>query len=163
MKNSRNIIIGTVLFVIIIMAVGYSAFATQSIINGTAEIIGKWDVKIKSVDINYVSEGCDAGVPEFTDTSVKFSTKLVKPGDYVTYAITIENAGTIDAKLNTNSFTEEENGSEAIVYKVSDPIDVLEAGKIVVVLVHVGYDENAVEVPEKTTKSITGIIEYVQK
>lgn len=163
MKNSKNIIIGTLLFVIIIMAVGYSAFATQSIINGTAEIIGKWNVRIKSVDVTYVSEGCDAGEPEFTDTTVNFSAKLVKPGDYITYTILIENSGTIDAKLNRNSFTEDEDGPDAIVYKISDPIDVLEAGNIAVVLVHVGYDENAVEVPEKTTKSITGIIEYVQK
>ena len=50
MKNNKNIIIVTILFVILAMAVGYSAFATQLSINGTAEIVGEWNVKISNIE-----------------------------------------------------------------------------------------------------------------
>ena len=162
MKRSKNIIIIVLLFVIVTMAVGYSAFATQLTINGTAEIIGEWNLRIISIKAQDVSENCDAGNPQFTDTSVTFDAKLVKPGDYITYLITIENAGNIDATLKGMTFTPEENGSPVIIYKCREPIPIIRAGEQAAILVNVTYDENATEVPEIKTRTVTGTIEYQQ-
>ena len=123
MKKSKNIIIGALLIVILTMAVGYSALVTDIPINGSAEIIGEWNVRITNIEAKDVSEGCDAGDIQFTNTSATFNAKLKKPGDYITYLITIENAGTIDATLNSITFTPEEDGSPAIIYEKTDPID----------------------------------------
>ena len=51
MGNTKNIIIATLIAIILLMAVGYSAFATQLTINGTAQIIGEWNVKITNIQI----------------------------------------------------------------------------------------------------------------
>ena len=99
MKRNKNIIIGTLVIVILAMAVGYSAFATQLTLNGTAEITGVWDVRIVNIEAQEVSEGCDSGEPQYTNTSATFDAKLEKPGDSINYVITIKNAGTIDATL----------------------------------------------------------------
>ena len=163
MKNNKNIVIITLLIVILVMAVGYTAFATQLTINGTVEIVGIWDVKIKNVEARYVTEGCDPGDIQFTNTSVAFNAKLVKPGDYITYLITIENAGTIDATLEQISFTCNEEGSPAIEYEDSNLPPVLDVGDVVSLLVKISYVDDTSELPEIKTKTITGIIEYVQK
>ena len=59
MKRNKNIIIMALLLAITIMAVGYSAFATQLTINGTAEIVGKWNIMITNIETQDVSEGVD--------------------------------------------------------------------------------------------------------
>ena len=47
MEKNKNILIGGLLAIVLIMAVGYAAFATQLTVNGTAEITSKWDVHFK--------------------------------------------------------------------------------------------------------------------
>ncbi len=164
MKSRRNILIGALLIAILLMVVGYSAFATQLNINGTAEITGKWDVKITNIETQEKSEGCDDGDPQFTNTTATFNAKLKKPGDVITYVITVQNAGTIDATLNNVTFTpDEENGSPAIIYTTTNPSGTLLAGDETTFTVTAKYDEKATEVPEINTKQIVGTVEYVQK
>ncbi len=163
MRNIKNIIISALLVVILIMSVGYSAFATQLTLNGTAQIIGEWNVKITGIETMDISEGCDAGPLQFTNTTVTFNAKLKKPGDVITYVITIENAGTIDATLeNVIIASDEENGSPAITYKTTGLASSLLAGGKTSFTVTIKYDPNCTEVPEVKEKTITGIIEYVQ-
>ncbi len=145
------------------MAVAYSAFATQLNLNGTAEIVGEWNVRIKSIQVQNISEGCDAGEPQYTNTSATFNAKLVKPGDSITYLITIENAGNIDATLNNIVFKEQEDGSEAIKFTTTEVSHILEAGNQTTLNVKIEYDSKTTEIPSIKTKTITGIIEYVQK
>ncbi len=162
MKNKKNIIMGTLLIVILLMAVGYSAFATQLNINGTAEITGEWNVKITNIVTQEISEGCDDGDPQYDDTKITFTPKLQKPGDIIVYEITIKNAGTIDATIGTAIFKEEE-GSTAISYETTELKNELKAGEETTFNVKVKYDSKSTEVPEVKTKTLTGIVEYVQK
>ena len=161
MKNTKNIIIITLLIVILAMVVGYSAFATQLTLNGTAEITGVWDVKIINIEAESISEGCDPGDPQYTNTSAKFDAKLKKPGDSITYVITIENAGNIDAKLGRTDFSSD-TGSPAIIYETTEPDSILTSGNQTTLSIKVEYDSKCTEVPSVKTKTITGIIEYVQ-
>ena len=164
MKNNKNIIIIALLVVIVAMAVAYSTFATQLTLDGNAEIVGEWDVKIVSVEAQEFSEGGKAGTPTNTNTSVTFKAELNEPGDYVTYLVTIENAGTIDAKLQSATFeADDENGSPAINYTTTQPETSLKAGQQTTFTVTVKYDENTKEVPEIRTKTIKGTIDYVQE
>ncbi len=162
MKSTKNIIIGALLVVILAMAIGYSAFATQLTINGTAEITGVWNVKIINVEAQDISEGCDPGTPEYTNTTVTFDSKLVKPGDSITYVVTIENAGTIDATLDNILFQEESEGSPAINYVTTEVAHELKAGQQTTFSIKVEYIKSTSEVPSIKTRKITGIVEYVQ-
>ena len=125
--------------------------------------IFSWDVKITNVEAINVSSSCDAGKPTFTDTSVNFSAKLMKPGDEITYKVTIKNAGTIDAKLQTVIFTEEIDGILALNYTTTQITPELNAGEETTFNITVTYVKDTEEIPEKKTKTLTGIIEYVQK
>ncbi len=164
MKSTRIIIIGALMIVILMMAVGYSALATQLNFNGTAEIVGEWNIRITNVEVQDTSGGAEPGNPEYTNTRVTFNAKLEKPGDSITYAVTIENAGTIDAMLKTLYFQEDDkNGSPAIIYTIKEPAMELKAGEQTTLLINVVYDENTTEMPEIRVKTITGIVEYDQK
>ena len=163
MKNTKNLIIIALLIIIVTMAVGYASFASQLELNGTAEIVGEWDVRIINIEAQDISEGCDSGEPQFTNTSATFNAKLAKPGDSITYVITIKNAGNIDATLSNIICKEEENGSPAISYETSEIDHELKTGEQTTYTVKIIYDPNSTEVPSIKTKTITGIIEYEQK
>ena len=104
------------------------------------------------------------GEPQYTNTSVTFNPKFLKPNDTITYKITIKNEGTIDAKLGNINFTsDEENGSPAIIYSTTNPSDTLRAGEETTFTVTIKYDSEITEMPSITTKTITGVVEYIQK
>ncbi len=162
-KNKILIIILFFLATIILMSVGYSSFATDFTINGVAEITGEWDVRITNITASYVPDGCDAGTPTFTNDSINFSAKLNKPGDEIIYEVTIENLGTIDAELQTIIFTEEIDGIEEINYTTSELKKDLNVGDSTTFNIIVTYVKNTNKIPDVKTKTLMGIIQYVQK
>ena len=164
MINNKNIIIGALAIVILLMAVGYSTFATQLKINGVTEIKGEWDVRITGVEAQNISSDCNPGEPTFTNTTVNFNAELGKPGDSIDYVITIKNEGNLDAHLDEIVFlADEANGSPAIKYSTTNLAEDLLAGETTTLTVKVSYDESYTEVPSIKTKSIIGIINYVQE
>ena len=163
MHKNKMIILIAFLVTIILMATGYSTFATDFTINGTAEITGEWDVRITNITATKVPDGCDAGTPTFTKDSINFSAKLNKPGDEIIYKVTIENLGTIDAELQTIIFTEEIDGIEEINYTTSELKKDLNVGDSTTFNIMVTYVKNTKSIPDVKTKTLMGIIEYVQK
>ncbi len=163
MHKNKIIILIFFLIAIVLMAVGYSTFATDFTINGTAEITGIWDVRITNITATQVTDGCDAGTPTFTKDSINFSAKLNKPGDEIIYEVTIENLGTIDAELQTIIFTEEIDGIEEINYTTSELKKDLNVGDSTTFNIIVTYVKNSEKIPDVKTKTLTGIIQYVQK
>ena len=171
MKDKKNILIGALIFAIVIMSVGYAAFATTLNINGSATIAGSWDVEITGITPVISGTASEDPASSFTPTTATFAAKLMKPGDSITYTVDIENKGTIDAKLNSITLTPQQakadggTGSDAILYEiVSKPADssVLAAGAKTSVVVKVTYDPDSTEIPAETTRTFTGVIEYVQ-
>lgn len=163
MKNKKSIIIISLLSVITLMAVGYASFATELSIRGTAEITGVWDIKITNVEVQRVSEGCNAGTPEFTNTTVRLNAELNKPGDSITYVVTIQNAGTIDAVLDFTEFRNGTGGKSPITFYRSGPGDNLNAGETTTMTITVVYGVGTTDEPAVKTESYYGFIEYVQK
>lgn len=161
-KDSKSVIIAALLVVVLAMAVGYAAFSTQLTVNGNAEITGDWNVEITGIKATSTVGAAVAGTPTFTKTSATFDTDLKKPGDAVTYTITIENKGSIDAKLNTATWTPQADGSPAIVYTYTDPSETLAAGATTTCTVTATYDAATETVPAVTTKTITALFEYIQ-
>ncbi len=115
-QRNKNLFIGGLLAIVLIMAVGYAAFATQLTINGTAEITSNWDVHISDIQVAAVSG--EVGTGTSTGKSVTegnltatFESELVAPGDSVTYDVTVVNEGSLPAKLNGITFTQTNNGT----------------------------------------------------
>lgn len=162
MKDTKNIIIAALIFTLVVMATGYAAFAQQLDLNGTSTITGTWGVEIIDITAGTPVGLANAGTPTFTKTSATFNADLKQPGDSVTYTVTIKNTGTIDAELDTSTYTEGANGSPAIIYTTTDPGQTLAAGQTTTATVTATYDPTTTTVPAITTKTITGIFNYVQ-
>jgi len=125
----KNLLIGGLLAIVLIMAVGYAAFATQLNINGTANITSKWNVYIESI-----TPGTPVGTASNKSAtlgedklSATFETDLVAPGDALTYTVVVKNGGTLPAKLSAirfdqshqNTATEELKDNRTIIYSYS--------------------------------------------
>ncbi len=101
MTKRKAMIITALVLSVIFMGIGFAALSSSIAINGTAKVSSVWDVAITNVEMveNY---GLNPEVesPSFSGTEAYFNLDFAgMPGDYVIYEITIENRGTISAKL----------------------------------------------------------------
>lgn len=161
-KDGKNIAIASLLVLVLFMSIGYAAFAQTLNLNSTATISGKWDIEITNISATSTTGTAEAGTPSFTATQATFDPTLYKPGDSVTYTITVRNKGNIDASFQSMKLTETAGGSPAILYTNTEPGASLTPGSETTFTVTATYDANYTEIPSITTKTITGTIEYVQ-
>ena len=98
----RKIIIFSLIGILLLMAVGYSAFQTKLNITSTSNITSVWDVEITSVqtkEINGLAE--NVYDPTYTKLEANMEANFYEPGDYITYIVTVSNLGTLDATLDS--------------------------------------------------------------
>ena len=162
-KTNRNYIIIGLCAILVIMGVGYAAFATQLKINGTANIDSNWNVRITNIQSSVLSGSATNAVePSYTDTTATFKTNLVSPGDSMKYDITVSNEGSIDAVLESIDVNTGEN--EAITFETSgiENGDKLEASQTDILTVIVSYNSSVTSQPENTESTITVTLNYKQ-
>lgn len=109
MKNGKTIVIAGLLIAILTLSVAYAAFASNLQVNGTAHIDSNWDVEITSIEVTgqtgqAVDNGSDLTKLGSDGLSANFDCTLTQPGDSITYTVTVENKGNINAKLKAGSF-----------------------------------------------------------
>lgn len=179
MDKKKNYLIGGLLVAIIAMAVGYAALAQRLDITGTATIKGdvKWDIKFTAIDSSLENGAVNAADPTASGTSATFNVELPKPGAKATYTITITNAGTIDAKLE--SITDLATGTSdagdtpginptdptQIIFSVSgiNANDVIKAGETKDITVTAEWNAESTEVPSaEATKKAIIYLNFVQ-
>ncbi len=99
-RKKNNIIIGSLLAVVLLMAVGYAAFSSVLNISGTGSITSSWNIKITNVEVsNIVGDASDGEGTTFEDLTATINSNLVSPGDSITYDVTVRNDGSLDAVL----------------------------------------------------------------
>ena len=114
-SKKRNIIIGSLCAIVLLMAVGYAAFQTVLNIQGTSNITSSWDIKITNVTSkNIKGTASNNGDPVWENLSATFKTNLQAPGDSIEYDITVTNNGNLNAKLDKYKLTDTNN--EAIKF-----------------------------------------------
>ena len=160
----KSSIIMILLAVVFVMAVGYAAFAQQLTINGSAEISSKWDVHIEDISVN--SETLDgknisASVGDNT-LSATFQAELVSPGSAVTYNVTVRNGGTLNAKLDSLTFTDSNNDAIQYSYVGISQNDVIDSGESQTFTITVKFNDQYTQMPDSTTSSVTMNLGYVQ-
>ena len=177
-SKHKNVLIGALLAVVFVMAVGYAAFATTLTINGTAEITSNWHVGFdmeKDEDVPGVVTATkttgttdpSGTVTYSNDQNATINATLIQPGDKVTFTLTIENYGNIDAQLNTpvvslNGEGSDENPDDLIVKKgniiftvtAPSPTTIAE-GETATMTVTAEFDPSAQSVGTVTSSSIT--------
>ncbi len=161
--KKRNIIIGSLCAVVLLMAVGYAAFQTVLNIQGTSNITSSWNVKITNVTSkNIVGTASNNGDPSFEELSATFKTSLQAPGDSIEYDITVSNAGSLDAKLDEITLSDTNNPAIKFTATGMTKGDVITAGSTKVLTVKVEYLSSVSEQPTNTTSTLTVDLDYSQ-
>ena len=162
-KNNKSILIGGLLAVVVIMAVGYAAFASSLKISGTSNISTTWDVEITDITTsNKVGSASVKEQPTFEKLTATFSTNLVSPGDSITYNIKVENKGSLDAKLNKITLTKEDNPAVLFETKGLKEGGVLRKGESAILNVSVTYNSEITSQPTKLDASLTATLDFAQ-
>ncbi|MFR8268739.1 MAG: hypothetical protein ACLU8V_04250 [Oscillospiraceae bacterium] len=162
-SKKRNIIIGSLCAVVLLMAVGYAAFQTVLNIQGTSNITSSWNVKITKVESkNIVGTASNNGDPSFEELSATFKTSLQTPGDSIEYDITVNNAGSLDAKLDDIALSDTNNPAIKFTASGMTKGDVITAGNTKVLIVKVEYISSVSEQPTNTASTLIVDLDYSQ-
>ena len=154
MENTkgRNLVIGVLLAAVAIMAVGYAALAQTLQINGTATISSNWDVAITDITEGTPTGGAtNAEAVDHTGTTATFNVNLTKPGDKMTYVITVTNGGSLNAKLTGLTVNPSSPADTGIYYRVTgvtQDVTTLDAGLTNEITVEVGWAAGDTTMPE---------------
>ncbi|MBR3199183.1 MAG: hypothetical protein IKG27_04125 [Bacilli bacterium] len=105
-SKHKNALIGALLAVVFVMAVGYAAFATTLTINGTASISSSWDVHFDNTKTTVTPTTGTGGTTAPSGTisyssdnlTATLTANLIQPGDSLVYVLTPHNYGSIAAK-----------------------------------------------------------------
>ena len=107
-SKHKNALIGALLAVVFVMAVGYAAFAQLLTINGTATIESSWDVHFDPAQTTQtavaVVNGGGTTDPSGTiaydssNTTATLTASLQQPSDTVTFTLKPTNYGSLSAK-----------------------------------------------------------------
>ena len=163
-RTQKNYIILGLSVIVLIMAVGYAAFSSQLKISGTSSVTSSWDVEITNIEsTNVIGSATNGSAPTYTKTTATFNTNLVSPGDSITYDVTVENKGSIDATLNTVTKTDTNNS--AILFETSGikKGDSLLVGAKAHMFVKVTYNQAITSQPKNLTSTLKVTLDYVQK
>ena len=149
-RKKRNIIIGSLCCLLIIMGIGYAVLSQTLNITGTANMRGTWDIKITDISEASRTGRADPGTPTISSSGVSasFEANLWMPGDSITYNITVNNNGNIDAALK-ELVPSVENGVQQVKFS-NNAVQgkVLRQNESYTFQVSVVFDENATEIPQ---------------
>ena len=161
--KQRNYIILGLCSILLVMAAGYAAFRTQLTINGTSNITSEFKVLITDIQSrNVVGRAENVEVPSHTETTATFKTNLYLPGDSITYDVTVENQGSIDAVLKT--IQKSDSNNNAIIFETSgiQEGEVLKASESTVFSVTVSYNASTTSQPSNITSDLEVTLDYEQ-
>ena len=171
-RNKKKIVIGILCCMLVFMGIGYAALSQVLNIGTTAKVTGSWKIYISSATVKEKSDadmnGTEIGDNKTTDISLNVSFK--KPSDYITYDITVENAGTIDAKLDEITMTPPSNvidGTEEKMFLMETKNltkgSVLKAGETTTFQMTLRFNEKATALPSANEEFTFGLkLNYVQ-
>ena len=161
--KQRNYIILGLCSILLVMAAGYAAFRTQLTINGTSNITSEFKVLITDIQSrNVVGRAENAEEPSHTETTATFKTNLYLPGDSITYDVTVENQGSIDAVLKT--IQKSDSNNNAIIFETSgiQEGEVLKASESTKFSVTVSYNASTTSQPSNITSDLKITLDYEQ-
>ena len=162
-RKRNNIIIGSLLAVVLLMAVGYAAFSSVLNIQGTGAISSSWNIRITNVEVsNIVGDASDGVGTTYEDLTATINSNLVSPGDSITYDVTVRNDGSLDAVLTNINLSESTNPAISFSTSNLEAGDELGAGAEAILKVIITYNDVTSQ-PENTSASLNVTLDYAQK
>ncbi len=162
-KKKRNIVIIFLIIILLCMVVGYATYSTNLKLKGTSEITSSWDIKITNVTQGTPSGQAENAIaPDWDELSASFEANLYSKGDAMEYDVTIENKGSLDAKLQNvlTNIEKENNEAVNITFSGYTKGEILKAGSIKIIHVRIEYNPNYEG--EETSSEVEINFDYVQ-
>ncbi len=101
-KNTQLLIIGVLAVTIMIMSVGFAAYASTLTINGNVTVNpANWSVHFVTNSYQETSGSVAASAHNLTNTAATYTVTLDKPGDFYEFTANVINDGTFDADLTS--------------------------------------------------------------
>ena len=182
MYTNKKPIIMAISVLVFGMVVGYALLSQNLTINGTSHIDSNWNIRITNIEVQDVHSAYQSGSNASADvsgstgcttqtassngcgtTEANFETKLVTPGDYVIYRVTITNSGTLDGVVESINLACSEN--DAIICTttgLSRAATIAKNGGTNTVDVKVEYNSATTTQPANTNSTATLTINYQQ-
>lgn len=179
-SKHKNALIGALLAVVFVMAVGYAALSQTLTITGTATVTDQsqnWNVHFDEektsgsgvVDTSTGTGGTvnPSGTIQLSDNNhtATLNATLIQPGDSVTFTLTIKNKGSITADLNDLVITPTDGGGTLagstvtagnIIFEVTGPSETTIAqNETATVTVKATFKNDATSVGDVTTAGIS--------
>lgn len=169
-RKSKNIVIGLLCAIIVLMGIGFATIFSELKIEGGASLSNTWNVQITNIEVESTTGKANGGSPYPTGTTANFNATLEEPGDSVTYKVTVTNGGSINAVLTavTEGFTNQETDAIEYTLAESNPDEEakLTSGDTHTFLVTATYKSTAVgenaPTEEEKTKSFNLQLKYEQ-
>ena len=161
MKKKKIII--AMCIAILFMAVGYAAFSANLKINGMVSISSTWEVVFTKIEeVSKTSGVTINSAPTASGTSATFDLDVHAPGDSITYKITVENKGTINAIIS--DITASKTANDAIKFEITGikKGDRLAGKASTTFNVIISFDDSITEQPDNLNDTLTVDINYVQ-
>lgn len=167
MKERKNIVLAVLMIAVLIMGYGYSVLLQELSIHGSAEILdATWKIEITDVrDKGLLGSAEVSEKPTFTKTTATLNSSFKYKGDSVIYRMTVENKGSMDAKLDSINILPSNDSKSAITYKVTNVTPgatVLRSGETNEIDVTVAYSNPENQTELDFTENVAVILNYVQ-
>ena len=160
--NKKTKIIIVMLIIVVFMAVGYAILSTNLNIQGTSNLTDSWGIRISSVESTSTGRAYNISDPTYSNTTMTFNVGVKEPGDKMTFTVTVQNYGTLDAILD--NIDASSSGSYVIKYGI-DGIQEgtrLLAGESITFTITTEFDINAESLPLEPIKELTVTLNYIQ-
>ena len=163
-KRKNKIIIFSLLGLLCIMMTGYAAFQTNLKIKGTSGISSNWDIKITSVTESGKEGSAEtAKAPSWTNLTACMEANLYEKGDSVEYDVTVENNGTLDAKLESISNNiKSTNEAVKITFSGYKKGEKLFKNSSKIIKVKIEYNPDFTGIPEEGSGEVSIELNYTQ-
>lgn len=187
-NKHKNALIGGLLAIVFIMAVGFAGFTQRLTINDTTSVSSDWNIGFETVTPSAIcpAEGnattaCGKVVaPEgstyaLNDTTysvnnaktLTFDTKLLSPSDTVTYTVVVKNYGNVDAKIAADGITMTPTNEDSVIKYSQSGLTAgtttVAAGQTATFTVTVTFEQVAGNIdPEKKTNGLSMFIDWEQ-
>ena len=117
-KKSKGVMLLLVIAVIL-MTVGFAAYAQRLTINGNVTVKGKpWDVRYDTTKGVTETHG-SASSKTLSDTDFTFAVTLAQPGDYYEATFDVKNFGSMTAYLKTVTMTTTNGNANYFQYQIT--------------------------------------------
>lgn len=159
MNDKKNILIVVLLIAVLVLSYGVVSYSSKDVQREKSSEVKQWDVTITDVEIIKEGEAID-GDTKYSEESLIVNPILNDIYDSVTYKVTVENNGALDAKFNRGVYRYDKDS--LLVYDIEEPSKTLKSGDKMVVTIKAHLNSKKYQGEKSVTNKLTAMFEFIQ-